>query len=225
MKLIDLSLPVREGTPSYPGFPKTRLLGHEAVGFPYSQATLHLSDDTLTRVEFPPLWDDPKGSIGELPPEMFSWQALCMDLRVRGGEPSAIDPRELEEALSRGGLSLQGAEAVLVYTGHSERFFFREDPTSYLYSFPGLGAEGALWLIEAGVSAIGIDGPSVDSSGAVGRGKFPAHGLMKERGVVGIENLVGLGPLAGRRFTLMAFPLKLIGVGSSPARALALVEG
>ncbi|MFQ6111593.1 MAG: cyclase family protein, partial [Nitrospinota bacterium] len=204
MKLIDLSLPVREGTPSYPGFPKTRLLGREGVSFPFSRATLHLSDDTLTRVEFPPLWDDPKGSIGELPPEMFSWQALCLDLGARGGEPSAISARELEEALSRASLSLQGIGAALIYTGHSERFFFEEDPAGYLYSFTGLGAEGALWLIEAGVSAIGIDGPSVDPFEAVGQGRFPAHELMRERKVVGIENLAGLGPLLGRRFTLMA---------------------
>jgi kynurenine formamidase len=59
----------------------------------------------------------------------------------------------------------------------------------------------------------------------VGSTDFGNHFVFFRAGMISIENLTGLGPLAGRRFLFSCLPLKLLEADGSPVRAVAILEG
>jgi kynurenine formamidase len=151
-----------------------------------------------------------------MPLDLFCGEAVCADL-------SQLPPRagitvsDLESALAKDGLDLREADIVLLYTGHYERTAGTPD---YLTEFPGLEPETARWLIERGVKMFGNQAMSVD---VPDRYTFPVHQVCRELGVTHLENVGPLAAVAGKRFTLFAFPLKIVPGTGSPVRLVAAV--
>jgi kynurenine formamidase len=52
---------------------------------------------------------------------------------------------------------------------------------------------------------------------------FPVHQVCRELGVTHIENIGALAAVAGKRFTLFGFPLKIVPGTGSPIRLVAAV--
>ena len=105
--------------------------------------------------------------------------------------------------------------AVLLHTGWDVHF----GTPAYLASAPFLTGEGAAYLVEQGVTLVGIDSLNMDDTES--GGERPAHSALLAAGIHVVEHLTNLGslPASGARFT--AAPPKIEGFGTFPVRAFA----
>ncbi len=165
-------------------------------------------------------------SIDELPLERFYGPGIGLDLsHVESEEFITVD--DLEEGLSSAGLEIREGDSITLHIGHREENYGVEDHVKrhkYLYDYTGLSKDAAYWLGEQGVKNIGVDAPSIDHGSASETQKFPAHDMCAEYEVLNMENMANLDSVAGTRYKLIAFPLKLRGGTGSPIRPVAVVE-
>ncbi len=227
VRLHDLSQDISQRTQMHPLHPRVEVYPFEShanslaalgTGFSYRSNLLILSDHASTHVDAYTHFDPDPGAatIDQMPLDLFCGEAVCVDL-------SQLPPRagitvsDLERALEKDGLDLRDGDIVLLYTGHYERTAGSPD---YLTEFPGLEPETARWLIEQGVKLFGNQAMSVD---VPDRYTFPVHQVCRELGVTHLENVGPLAAVAGKRFTLFAFPLKIVPGTGSPVRLVAAV--
>jgi kynurenine formamidase len=154
-------------------------------------------------------------------------RGVLLDFVAPRGTPladgAAIGADDLRDAISRAGTTLQLGDAVLLRTGWLEGLAGR---TPDFNAEPGIDAEAALMLAEAGVAMVGADNFAVEvlpfASGTV----FPVHQrLIRDFGIPLLEGLV-LRPLAeagGRVFLFMAAPLPVKGGTGSPINPIAVL--
>jgi kynurenine formamidase len=227
VRLHDLSQDVSQQTQMHPLHPRVEVYPFEShanslaalgTGFSYRSNLVMMSDHASTHVDAYTHFDpDPEAAtIDQMPLDLFCGEAVCVDL-------SHLPPRagitvgDLEAALAKDGLELRAGDIVLLYTGHYER---TAGSPEYLTEFPGLEPETAQWLIEQGVKLFGNQAMSVD---VPDRYTFPVHQVCRELGVTHLENVGPLAAVAGKRFTLFAFPLKIVPGTGSPVRLVAAV--
>lgn len=166
------------------------------------------------------------GGIEKAPP--FIARATLIDVAGYKGVDHleagyAIQPADLEGALTKQGASIKEGTIALVYTGYSKRFM--KDP-EYAHRSPGLGLAAAKWLTSRGVIAIGADNHAVEVLPNEHEGViFPVHQhTLVSQGVYLIENLK-LDELAEMELyeaTMILLPTKYRGATGSPARVIAL---
>lgn len=136
-----------------------------------------------------------------------------------------VGARELAAAAESVEGGITPGDVILIRTGNGSVW---DQPDEYLRG-PGVGADGARWLVEHSPLAVGADNVAfdvldhVDSELGV---TLPSHLLLLvRRGVYIIENLA-LEELAAadvHEFVFLCVPLKMRGVTGSPVRPLALV--
>jgi kynurenine formamidase len=234
MKLIDLSLDIFDGMPVYPSHQRTviyRVKTHEETkisngpGTEWSSATcgLLMSDHGPTHMDAQCHLDpDPNArSIEQYPLEELFTEAICLDVSHITGE-KFITKTDLEAALKKANLTIKEGDAVLLYTGHADRYY--PDHKTYLYNFPGLDGEATQWLFDQGARNIGIDTSSIDSSNQMKLKQYPSHMVCRRTGLKNIENMGNLGAVAGKRFQLAVFTLKIRGATGSPVRPVAFMD-
>jgi kynurenine formamidase len=227
VRLYDLSQEVSQRTQMHPLHPRVEVYPFEShanslaalgTGFSYRACLVIMSDHASTHLDAPCHFDpDPAAAtIDALPLDLACGEAICLDL-------SHLPPRagitiaDLEASLARDGLELRSGDIVLLYTGHYER---TAGTPEYLTEFPGLEPESARWLIEQGVKVFGNQAMSVD---VPERYWFPVHQVCRELGATHFENIGPLAAVAGKRFTLFAFPLRIVDGTGSPVRLVAAV--
>lgn len=238
-RLVDLSIEIYEGMPVYPGHQRTAVFEaktHAETLTRFGEGTLTtatmgvlLSDHGPSHVDaichFDP--DDDAESIDEMPLHMFYTGAFCVDVTHLRGEEDFLDADELEARMNEANLHVEEGDTALLYTGHYDRQF---DTDAWLNDYGGLTREATEWLADRGVVNIGIDAPSIDTSGQMARRQrnepdhYPAHRVCKERGITNTENLRNLDKVAGERFVYIGLPLSIRGGTGSPIRAAALVD-
>ena len=91
---------------------------------------------------------------------------------------------------------------------------------SFGEAFPHLAPDAARFLVGAGVTAVGIDSPSIEAFGSDGS----VHRELLGKGIAILEFL-DLSGVAGGDYLLIALPLRLEGLDGSPARAILIDEG
>nr|WP_157408110.1 cyclase family protein [Actinomadura atramentaria] len=217
-ELVDLSVPLRTGTPVFPGDPQVRVepaLTASRDGVNVQR--LHLGSQSGTHVDAPFHLDDAWPRLDALPLSRFTGPVEVMD--ARGHAPhAAIGPAALPAGLRPGAV-------LLVWTGWSEHW-----ATGRYFAHPYLAPETAAAVVAAGVRTVGIDAPSVDRTPPPGEpdgGDLAAHrALLGADGVIA-ENLANLARVAaaraaGRAVEAFLFPLSLAADGA-PVRAVARV--
>jgi kynurenine formamidase len=227
VRLHDLTADLGRRTLMHPLHPRVEVYPFEShansgpalgTGFSYESKLLVLSDHAGTHVDalrhFDPDPDAP--SIEQMPLDLFCGEAICLDLSHLPRR-SGITVAALEAALDTAGLDLREGDIVLLYTGHHERTFGTPE---YLTEFPGLEPEAARWLLEHGAKTFGNQAMSVD---VPERYHFPVHQVCRELGATHMENVGPLAAVAGKRFTLFGFPLRIEGGTGSPIRLVAAV--
>lgn len=238
-RLVDLSTPIYEGMPVYPGHQRTAVFDmktHEETKARYGEDALTtttkgilLSDHGPTHTDafnhFDPAPD--ALSVEEMPLHMFYTGAVCVDVTHIQSEDDYLTVDELRASMDDANLEVKEGDTVLLHTGHWNRKWGSQE---WLTDYGGLTREATEWLANRGVVNIGIDSPSIDSSKEMGRRQrgeedhYPAHRVCKERGITNTENMTRLDEVVGRRFTYMGFPLAVEGGTGSPVRAVALVD-
>jgi arylformamidase len=151
---------------------------------------------------------DPGGAdISRLDLSQLVLPGLLLDLRRQAASDAALPADALD------GLEVTG-KALLLWTGWSERW----GDEAY-YHGPFVSRAMAERLRALRPALVGIDTLIVDSAQDPTR---PAHTLLLRAGILIVENLAGLGQLAGTSFTFVAAPVKVKGAAAFPVRAFAM---
>jgi arylformamidase len=201
----DITLPITEGMILYPDNPPVRLrpFNRIAHGDEANVTEISFGSHTGTHVDAAHHFVDGGQTVDELPLERLIGPALVVriDDAVR-----AIGALELREA------GIEGERRVLLRTRNADllgRDSFEED-------FAHITAEGAEYLLSAGVELVGIDYLSIEAFDAE---EPQAHRTLLEREVVVVEGL-DLRKVPPGRYELICLPLKVAGVDGAPLRAV-----
>jgi arylformamidase len=108
-----------------------------------------------------------------------------------------------------------GGRAVLVHTG-GDRHWASE---RYGTDSPFLTA-AAVWLVERQAGLVGIDSVNIDDPSGQPR---PVHTALLGAGIPIVEHLCGLDQLPAGGFRFHAAPPQVVGIGTFPVRADAVL--
>lgn len=215
MKLIDLSVPIRDGEGR---------LGLECdFDVPYTFENCGWQGSTFkmfchygSHVDAPNHFLPDGKSIDEAPLSKLLGPAAVVELSDHGRD-AGISGDTLED---RGGHVVPGDIAIL-RTCWSDAAWGTD---AFWKEGPYLKEDGAEWLVERGVKAIVYDFSEeyvVRVPGFHGDECVIHHRILAED-IYNIEYVHNLGLIEGERTTIIALPLKLVGLDGSPARVVAL---
>jgi len=203
MRIFDISVPLAEGLPTWPGDP---CLSQEPVlqlekGDGARVSRITLGDHTGTHLDAPAHMLENGATLDEIPLSLLMGRALVADLRGC----AEIGLPELA------GLPLAGEERLLLRTDNSALW---TNP-QFCPDFIALTAEGAAYLVSQGVRLVGIDYLSIESF----HGDGSVHRTLLGNGVVILEGL-DLSQVSAGLYELVCLPLRIAGGAGAPARAV-----
>jgi kynurenine formamidase len=154
MKLIDLSQPLYDGAPNCPVHPPVKseiIADHPRDGWRVELLTLASHTGSHVDTPYHKLADGP--NLDQIPLERFTGQAVIADFR--DSQPDrAITASLLDAALT---MPLED-RIILLATGWGAK---RAKTDEWLHHPPCLSPEGAEWLVNRRIRAIGIDHYSI----------------------------------------------------------------
>lgn len=225
-KIIDISLdldPNHFHMRSYAGFRKDMQFEVEVIkeyddpGMGQIVRGVHMRLHAGSHVDAPAHMDRHGKQIHELPLDTFLGDTVVADVshRVPGGGITIDDlARATGDDLKRGDRLLLRSGVNNSYDGGSKDWQTRS---------PYLQHDAVHWLIAQGIVLLGFDfyhGADAPNSNVEA---FTARTL-QEAGIVTLPYLRNLDRISERRVTLIALPLKMIGVEASPVRAVVLEQ-
>ncbi len=213
-KWIDLSQLIYEGMSYIPSFPEPCIRTHTSVeetGINVMQITImtHMG----THIDAPLHFIRGGETIDRFEVDRFTGRGVVLDMTREELAPITAD--DLEKATPRP----ERGDIVLLRTGWG-RLYGQGD--GYL-RHPHLTGDAAQWLVDNGISMVGVDALSVDLaySKRTPDFTFPVHNTLLNNNVLIIENLADPLPLVGRYVTVNAFPIKVKDADGAPARVVA----
>ena len=197
-EIIDLSRPITDGMPTWPGDVPVRLWRHDELT---RIGGIQVGTHAGTHLDAPFHWFADGPTVDQVPLERLTGPARVVDLR---GSGPCITAAELAAAAG----DTEPGERLLLLTGWCGEVTDED--------YPHLSKEAAELLVACEPALIGIDTPSVD-----GPHSGQAHGVLLGADVPILELLVNLERLVGREFDLFALPLPVVGMDGAPVRAIA----
>ena len=210
-RLVDLSHPLTEAVPVYPGDPEPRIFTATTVAADgYNLSHVHLGTQTGTHIDAPFHFRDDGATVDRMPLELTVGPAVVVP--VPGKAPGEeIGLADLEPHRAR----LGPGRIALFATG-----WYEHAGTERFFEHPYLAAEVGEALLAAGVRTIAIDTLNADRTGG---DQFPIHDMVADAGGFIAENLAGTARLTpGIEPLLLLLPLNLVGCDGAPVRAVAL---
>jgi kynurenine formamidase len=200
--LIDLSLPLTDSMPVYPGDEPPHLLKVNDITLDgFNNFHLSTTMHTGTHIDGPMHLTQSEEFLNEIPLEQCIGIGCLLNAAGRTNIPLTTEYE----------LLVRPQSIVLLYTGMSSVFGCKE----YFNNYPTISRELAQLFIKRQVKMVCIDSPSPD------RHPFDIHKLLLENNVLIAENLTNLDKLLSiNNFQVIALPLK-IHADSSPARIIA----
>jgi arylformamidase len=212
MKIHDVTAPLREDLPVWPGEEglRRRLVKDQARGDSSTVSHLSLGAHTGTHIDAPVHFLAGAGGIDTLAPDALVGPALVAGLEDAEGPIGGDD---------LGAAVPDGAERLLLKTRNSG---WSGADTTFREDFVALDVTAAEWCLSRAVRLIGIDYLSIEPFGS-GRRGHPVHRALLAAGVVIVEGLDLAGVEPGS-YLVAALPLAVPGSDGAPARVM-LVEG
>lgn len=253
MKVIDLSKPVEfnrgdpffmqvkvKHKPYWMAKVLVRLLGLPFKLFP--KDFVGWADDTITKLGVhatthidapwhygPVSGGAPAQTIEQIPLERCIGPGVVLDMTHKADD-DPITPADMEAALVKTGAMLDASTIVLIRTGR-DRFMGTK---AYWQTGTGMSAAATEWLLDRGVTIMGIDQwgwdlpfrAQIAKSRATGDNTifWEAHRVGQRRPYWHMEQLTNLGALPPHGFEVAVFPLKIVGASAAPARVVALLR-
>lgn len=209
MKIIDLSHPLQNGTPVYPGDPEVSLASHAQLHpHGYHLTRMSLGTHTGTHIDAPSHILEKGRNLDDYPLSHFTGKGKLIDCT----HARQITPEYFVDLWDQG-----APEFLLFHTGNDKAW---GGPT-YFSNFPILTEEASELLAGMPLKGMGIDAPSFDPPDS---SSYRLHSLFLGRDILLIENLCGLELLKGCDFTFFCFPLRIVKADGSPIRACAILE-
>jgi len=134
-----------------------------------------------------------------------------------------IEQKDIVAALEKQMIELAKGDVVLIRTGRMQSY---EDTDAYLENPPGLGMDGARYLVEKGAMVIGGDNLSLEAFPSEVEGNYiPVHTFLLAQHGIPIMELVELEGVSKDKVYEFAFiggSLKLRGADAAPMRPIAI---
>ena len=206
-RVVDLTHPVRDGMPVFPGDPVVRFATHvEVADGGYHVTRLQLGTHSGTHVDAPRHIRDDGSGVDAFDLAACFGPARVVD--VSAGPGSTITAADCDIDIG----ALAPGERLLLRTGWSTRF----GSDDFFTAFPSLHRDLAHDLVAAGVVLVGLEQPSVSATD-----HLAVHATLLDAGVVLVETLAGLPQLTRSQVLLACLPLRVSGGDGAPVRALA----
>lgn len=199
---IDLSVPIDEDTPVYPGDPPITIESAGMLGKDgFNDHVLTMGTHVGTHIDAPfHMLKDGK-TLNDFRPGDLIGRGVLYDAR------KGFDLGELDA------LEIQAGDIVLIHTGMSEHYHEK----SYFEEFKQLPEDFTSLLAGKSIKMVGLDMCSPDHE------PYDMHKILLSNDILIIENLTNLGKLVGKKFRVIALPLNLR-LDGAPARVIAEVE-
>ena len=202
---IDVSVPLRDGMPAWPGNPPVRIGRDEDMskGGDANVTAISLGAHTGTHMDAPVHFLADGVAIEAMDLSVTMGAARVIEIR----DPAAIRRHELHAA------KIDRGERILFKTRNSSYAWSSE---TFVEDFVGLTLGAAEYLVELGVRTVGVDYLSVAAFGGDAAG---VHRALLSAGVWIMEGL-DLSPVTEGSYELICLPLRIPGSDGAPARAL-----
>jgi arylformamidase len=198
MPFFDLTRPLSDGMPVYPGDPPVRFRRHLDYTPDGCRVTeVRLATHAGTHVDAPAHFLNGGASVDLLPLQQLIGAARVVEI----GELDEVAP----------------GERILIRSGWGDRW----GTPGYFEAFPGLLPAEAELLASAPAALIGLETPSLHPDHEV---DLRLHRMLLARRIVIVENLVGLDRLP-EEIWLAVLPLPLARLDGSPCRVIAAPAG
>lgn len=213
MTTIDLTLPISDTLPTFPGSPKPVFISWQTLNKDgYNLELLFLSSHSGTHMDAPFHFIQNGKKIHEIPVERFVSTAILIKLEKK--ENQEITKSDITNFENKHGI-IQKNATVIFTTGWQKNL----KSTSYFLKNPGLGISAARYLASKKINLIGIDSPSIDLGSEK---QFAVHKILSKNNILIVENLANLDKISKNPFKLIVLPLKLKDATGSPVRAIAI---
>jgi arylformamidase len=206
VKLVDISVPIRDAMTVYRGNPPVRIrpamtLQRDGVNL----SELCLGSHTGTHVDAPSHFIRSGIGVDRLDLGRFIGPAWVADLRrVKGG----ITADDLSKARIP-----RGSRRILLRTSNSRWWHpARAFQTDFVY----LAADGAAWMTDRGIELVGIDYLSIEGYAVPGA---PTHKRLLGAGIPILEGLDLFNARPGR-WQMAALPLRMVNGDAGLTRAV-----
>ena len=209
MPIYDLTVPLTNEMPSYPGDPGIQIKDWYSLshGDPANVTHLNFGAHTGTHVDAPAHFIEGAGKVETLPLDVLIGKAQVIEVPDTS---YSIDSAFVEENHDR------SHTRVLFKTRNST--FWKESDMGFREDFTYLELSAAELLVQQGVQLVGIDYLSIEK---FGEKQHPTHLALLSNGVVIVEGL-NLSDVHAGFYELICLPLRIrSGKGDgSPARVV-----
>jgi kynurenine formamidase len=253
MKVVDLSKPIRYNADD-PVFMrvKVRHKPHwqarwlvRALGLPFKlmpKDFVGWADDTITQMgvhstthidapwHYGPLAAGKRAAtVDEIPLDKCIAPGVVFDMSHKP-DGEAITVADMEASIAKSGASIAPDTIALIRTDRDRYLGTRE----YWKRGTGMSAAATEWLIDRGVTVMGIDqwGWDTPFHHQIAKAKreqrndlfWEGHRVGQRKPYWQMEQLTNLAALPSHGFKVCVFPLKLVGASAAPARVVALLD-
>lgn len=253
MKVIDLSKPI-QFNPYDPFFMQVKIKHkrHAAarwlvrlLGLPFRlfpKDFVGWADDTITRMGVhatthidapwhygPTSGGAPAETIDQMPLDRCIGPGVVLDLTHKA-DNDPITVADMEAALAKSGAAVSERSIVLIRTGRDRHLGSK----AYWKTGTGMTAASTEWLLDRGVTVMGIDqwGWDLPFHAQIAKSKatgdntlfWEAHRVGQRRPYWHMEQLTNLGALPPQGFEVAVFPLRIVGASAAPARVVAILR-
>ncbi len=202
---IDITVPVREGMPGWPGDPSftiKRILD-QANGDVCTLSHISLSVHTGTHMDAPLHFLPDGATMDAMPLDAVIGPVRVIPIR----HTNAIHRAELLEH------GIQPGERILFRTINSDGLW---RSNAFYQDFVFIARDGAEYLAEVGIQTVGVDYLSV---GGFTHDGLETHQALLRAGIWIVEGL-DLGLIEPGNYEMVCLPLRLVNAEGSPARAI-----
>ncbi len=204
--ILDVTVPITNSMPVWPGDPQVRLSPKSHLSRDKSHTVkltaIEMGSHTGTHVDAPYHFVEGGKRLHEIPLEQLTGKATVLEIAgVR-----SIGLGNLEH------LKWDGIERVLFKTDNSKHWQDGKFYEEFIYLEP----DGAEFLVQRGIQLVGIDYLSIDEFKSE---KHPTHFALLTRDIVILEGL-NLSKVPAGEYTLFALPLNLQDADGAPSRVI-----
>lgn len=213
-RIVDLSHPLHNGTPVYPGDPEPAFTPATTVAEDgYNVLNVRMGSQTGTHLDAPYHFLEDGDRVDQLDLGLLCAPAVVVD--VRGKQPREAITWEDLEARSA---ALAPGVILVLHTGWSEHW-----GTDVYAEHPFLDGAAAERVVAAGIRTVAIDAMSLDETteAAEHPSGFAAHFEVLGAGGTIAENLTNLAGIDFPDPVVSLLPIRLRGADGAPVRAVA----
>lgn len=196
---IDLSVPINEQTPIYPGDPETKIAkAGDIKKDGYQDHYVSIGTHVGTHMDAPAHMIDGGNNLDVTPVDQFVGRGVCIPIK------DAFNLDEIKQ------FDIKAGDIVLFSTGMEKLYHDQK----YFDDYPPIPEDVANYLVSKKIKMVGVDMCSPDHE------PFPVHKILLGAGILIVENLTNLDQLVGKEFNVIALPIKLQ-IDGAPARVIA----